>query len=173
MLTLYFYFCLSWNLQFLLTVLGFIKCQFIKNKQKKKTPITYVCVCVCVCVSQKHTSPKFDLISVHGASAEGEVKVVLDLCQSWVQQKGVSFPRRPSRRPSSTGRQVWFSPQWDHHFFPLGPDARQMLPVPPCFLQSWGGLAFKFRGPSKSLSINYHWFHSKCIQHAYKVLTLS
>lgn len=68
-------------------------------------------MCVCVCVSQKHTSPKFDLISVHGASAEGEVKVVLDLCQSWVQQKGVSFPRRPSRRPSSTGRQVWFSPQ--------------------------------------------------------------
>ena len=128
-----------------------------------------MCVCVCVCVSQKHTSPKFDLISVHGASAKGEVKVVLDLCQSWVQQKGASFPRRPS----STGRQVWFSPQWGHRFFPLGPDACQILPVPPCFLQSWGGLAFKFRVPSKSFSINYHWLHSKSIQHAYKVLTLS
>ena len=32
---LVFFICLSWNLWFLLTVLGFIKCQLINNKQKK------------------------------------------------------------------------------------------------------------------------------------------
>ena len=43
-----------------------------------------MCVFVCVCVYHKHTSPKFDLLSVHDASAEVEVKVILNLCQSGV-----------------------------------------------------------------------------------------
>ena len=132
-----------------------------------------MCVCVCVCITKAHIS-----------------KVWLNFC-SWCicwrrgESRLGSLPELGTAErgliPQETLQETlqhWQaglvqSPVWDHHFFPLGPDARQMLPVPPCFLQSWGGLAFKFRGPSKSLSINYHWFHSKCIQHAYKVLTLS